>query len=490
MALVRQRLRVRFAQAQPWIYQHPLLFVTIVATVPRVVFAVVSFVLNGGVLIHDETQYLTLANHVATGHTADSWYPFYGQALYNSTWAFVAPLVQLVKVFGPHRIVGQLLAVGFGVAVVVCTSWMVLLARGSKRMAIVAGVVAALLPSQVLWSSVVLRESEIWLAVVLIGVGLAASATRRGVRALVPLLACVVGLCMLAHLRDQTMIAAGWAMGLTLLFLPSPTRLLRAAVGLGIVLWLPVQLGLGWGGWYLVQRAAPSLGATRTKLAQEAKSAFTPTSLFETTTTVVATGGRVTTTTARPAGGGGGGGVHRTTTTTTTAPPPTIPPGYEIFKYEEHTYLVDETVSGHVQQLPRGLVAMTLRPFPWDAATSVDVRLAQIENFVWFVLYGFAVIGFWVRRRWTALLAYPFFVSGMVVGIAAVTEGNLGTAFRHRGQILWAVAVAAAVGGDWVVNRRSGEAAPSAAVGLDPADACEPVAVKWLTVVQEPARDR
>lgn len=33
-----------------------------------------------------------------------------------------------------------------------------------------------------------------------------------------------------------------------------------------------------------------------------------------------------------------------------------------------------------------------------------------------------------------------------MIGIAALTQGNVGTAFRHRGQILWALAILAVVG--------------------------------------------
>jgi hypothetical protein len=41
-----------------------------------------------------------------------------------------------------------------------------------------------------------------------------------------------------------------------------------------------------------------------------------------------------------------------------------------------------------------------------------------------------------------------------MVGIAAVTQGNLGTAFRHREQVLWVLALGAAAGAEWLWSRR------------------------------------
>ena len=42
--------------------------------------------------------------------------------------------------------------------------------------------------------------------------------------------------------------------------------------------------------------------------------------------------------------------------------------------------------------------------------------------------------------------------------MSSLFEGNLGTAFRHRGQVLWALAVLAALGAQRLWLRRSGAA--------------------------------
>jgi hypothetical protein len=46
-------------------------------------------------------------------------------------------------------------------------------------------------------------------------------------------------------------------------------------------------------------------------------------------------------------------------------------------------------------------------------------------------------------------------VMGILVGIAALTQGNLGTAFRHREQMLWGLALCAAAGAEWLVVHAS-----------------------------------
>ena len=88
--------------------RHPALAVFALALVVRVVVAVLSATFTRGVLIPDEGQYIDLARTVAHGGTADSWAPAYGQTLYDSTEAFIAPLVGLFKLFGPTRLLGEL----------------------------------------------------------------------------------------------------------------------------------------------------------------------------------------------------------------------------------------------------------------------------------------------------------------------------------------------------------------------------------------------
>jgi hypothetical protein len=97
---------------------------------------------------------------------------------------------------------------------------------------------------------------------------------------------------------------------------------------------------------------------------------------------------------------------------------------------------------------------VTLRPFPWQSAPGLTLTLAKIETLGWYVLYALSLLGVVVSiRRPAARLAlqFPVLALGMLVGIAALTQGNLGTAFRHRDQIVWILGLCSAAGLQWLV---------------------------------------
>jgi len=107
-----------------------------------------------------------------------------------------------------------------------------------------------------------------------------------------------------------------------------------------------------------------------------------------------------------------------------------------------------------IEHLPCGFPAVMLRPYPWESAGSTSVRLARFEAILWYPLLAAALYGVtrsWPQRRW---LAFPAVNGAMIVVVYALTEGNLGTAFRHRAEAIWAVALFAAVALEKVVGRR------------------------------------
>jgi multidrug transporter EmrE-like cation transporter len=106
-----------------------------------------------------------------------------------------------------------------------------------------------------------------------------------------------------------------------------------------------------------------------------------------------------------------------------------------------------------VEHLPAGLVAVLARPHLWEATDKIAVSFARLENVAWFGLYAAALAGaLRAPRSVRRVVAYPAISGAGIVVVAALTQGNLGTAFRHRGQILWALVVVAVVG---LLSRRS-----------------------------------
>jgi hypothetical protein len=116
-------------------------------------------------------------------------------------------------------------------------------------------------------------------------------------------------------------------------------------------------------------------------------------------------------------------------------------------------YVLDNSAGANLEALPRGLVAVLFRPTLVEVAETTTLRLASIENMLWYVLYGLALVGLITARRNLTVFAYPILVSGGVVILAGLTQGNLGTAFRHRGQVLWALALLSAAGAELLLDR-------------------------------------
>lgn len=434
----------RATAASTALQRRPLLVVAVLAGTLRLVFALVSFAVNDPWLIPDEGQYVGLATSVASGRGAEAWFPGYGQSLYDGTRAFMVPLAALFEVVGPSRLVGQLWAAAFGVGTAVGTALLARMVAGNRAALIAGGLVAAL-PSQVLWSSTVLRESLVWFGLVLVALGMARS-YEPGRSPVAPLALVAAALLGLGYLRVQTMLAAAGAAVLVAWLLPRPQRRARGSLALAAALTIPMVVGIGPFGVNLLRESLPELGMTRTKLSAGAESAFTP------AVTVLPTEPGITEPPHKP---GTTEPAHKPGTTDaapqdpdekTAAPEVTTPRHPHTIQTNDGTvYAVDEGLTADVGALPRGLVATTLRPFLWEPRTSITLRLASLENVLWYGLYAVAIAGAWAGRRRLDVLAVPLVTAGALVVGGALTQGNLGTAFRHRGQIFWIIALLASL---------------------------------------------
>jgi len=98
-----------------------------------------------------------------------------------------------------------------------------------------------------------------------------------------------------------------------------------------------------------------------------------------------------------------------------------------------------------------------IRPLPWKAGWSNPDRFAAgLELPFWILLYVFSTYGAWEQREHFRQLIFPALLFGSVAVSGAMVHGNLGTAFRHRGQVLFAVAILAVGGLQAVADRRKG----------------------------------
>jgi hypothetical protein len=442
----------------------------VVAFAARLVVVAASAVVTSGYLIPDEQQYVAMGQAVVRGVPLDQWYPGYGQSLYDATRTFSGSLVLMFDLFGATRLSGQLLAAVVGTAAAGVTV-AVALRFLHPPYALAAGLVVAITPSQVLFSAVVLREAHVWLALAVVAWGFVQFASTDWRRLAGGSAIVAAGLLALAFLRQQTMLAAVWALVLAVVFTPRQRWMPRVAAGLAIAAIVPLVGGKGVGGWHLLASAVPQLESVRATLAVGANSAFepaqagadvvvaaaaTPAAAAAEPPAPAATAAPAPTPASAPAAepepaaaaAAAAEAAAEQAAAAASAPPPAPAPGT--------TEADAEAVAPSLGRLPRGLVDVTVRPFPWTPTSGIGLALARVENLGWYALYVLAALGIATslrRRAARVALQFPFLVTGMLVGMAALTQGNLGTAFRHRDQVLGALALCAAAGLQWIVPR-------------------------------------
>ncbi len=94
------------------------------------------------------------------------------------------------------------------------------------------------------------------------------------------------------------------------------------------------------------------------------------------------------------------------------------------------------TVGGAISFLPIGLTYFLLAPFPWSITSGLQA-VTLPETVLWYLLIPFGLRGLYLALRHD-LRAYtiPLSILVVVTFAYAMVEGNVGTAYRHRAQIL------------------------------------------------------
>lgn len=446
----------------------PLVTVGLVACVARLVAVVFGLVLGEASMVKDENQYLAVAEASSVGRL-DVFWVGYGRSLYDSTWVFTGQVDLLFRVFGPIRLLGLLLSAGYGVLAAVLTT--VVASRVVRQsFSVLAGLVVALLPSQVFFSAAVVRESMVWACLVLAAVFLV---ERRGEARRVDLVVTTAGATacylLLEGLRTQTAFLSLWCMAGALV-LGRGLRSARVVAAVALLAIAPLLAGGAPGGMDFLDSSLSRLGLIRTYMALDAQSAFID--IKEPTPFIAGPGSEAAT--IRPGesgsdrGMGSSGGTWESPSVAgdggvpSTVPVDILDREVIVDEYEQvfvvsangQRALVPLGLEASLASLPRGLVAVALRPFPWSYGTSMSLNAAAAESLLWVALYVLASIGAWRGRR-SPTTYFPTFLVGAVMMSSAVTQGNLGTAFRHRGQVLSALAVLAVVGIQYLWDRRS-----------------------------------
>jgi len=104
------------------------------------------------------------------------------------------------------------------------------------------------------------------------------------------------------------------------------------------------------------------------------------------------------------------------------------------------------TTEGAITAIPIGLVYLLFAPFPWDMAT-LRQSITLPEMLVWWAAFPMLVLGLWFGIRHRLRQVAPIVIFTTMLTIAySVFQGNVGTAYRQRSQLLVFYFIFVAVG--------------------------------------------
>jgi hypothetical protein len=391
---------------------HPVLLVFGVALAARAVVALVVDLHFGGSLFVDDEHYAQLARNFAAGRPGGALHVLH-DPVFVRPLSHLLPLTALYWLFGGGALPALLYVATLG-AVSAAATTRLALERLAAPWAVAAGLVVALLPAQVVFTSTTLKDSGIWAGISTLALVAAIAGRSSGRRLALLGLAAAALLVYLGGMRYPTMVIAGWSLAIALLFSAGAWRLRLARAGGAAALALAIPwaaFGLGPGGIDDVLHAHPP-SYLRAVNAEQARARIV-------------------------------------------AP---LAPGVP------HRARGADEVSfsgADVTHIPAGVSAVLLEPFPWQSGGSLALNLARIESVLWYAILALAVLGVTrLRRLDLRVMAFPLLAGGLALLMYALTEGALGTAYRHRGELVYVVAILAAYGAAWL---RAGRAAGPAA---------------------------
>ncbi len=105
-----------------------------------------------------------------------------------------------------------------------------------------------------------------------------------------------------------------------------------------------------------------------------------------------------------------------------------------------------QTLRGAIAFLPRGLIDLLLRPFPWEQFGGLRPIVVP-ETILYYAILVAAIVGLAFSRRFQPAQCLPLLAFFVVLSIGyALVLGNLGTSYRERAQLLVVMIAFAGVG--------------------------------------------
>ena len=116
------------------------------------------------------------------------------------------------------------------------------------------------------------------------------------------------------------------------------------------------------------------------------------------------------------------------------------------------------TTSGALSTIPLGIVYLLFAPFPWQLA-SLRQSLTVPEMVMWWSSFPLLVLGLWFSIRHRLRQMFPILIFTSMLSVAySVFQGNVGTAYRQRAQLLVFYFIFVAVGFVLIKEKREEKA--------------------------------
>jgi len=104
------------------------------------------------------------------------------------------------------------------------------------------------------------------------------------------------------------------------------------------------------------------------------------------------------------------------------------------------------STSGALSTIPLGVLYLLFAPFPWQV-TSLRQSITLPEMIVWWASFPMLVLGLWFSIRYRLRMISPILIFTVMLTFAySVFQGNVGTAYRQRAQLLVFYFIFVAVG--------------------------------------------
>jgi hypothetical protein len=115
------------------------------------------------------------------------------------------------------------------------------------------------------------------------------------------------------------------------------------------------------------------------------------------------------------------------------------------------------TTSGAISIIPFGMVYLLFAPFPWQVA-NLRQSITLPEMLIWWGSFPLLVLGFWFTVKYHLRRILPILIFTTMLTLAySLFQGNIGTAYRQRSQLLVFYFIFVAVGFVLLKEKRENE---------------------------------